>query len=149
MMPTSEDFAYLAGMIDGEGTITLHRHRQHKRIDWQYRPRVLVVNTHRGVLDSLGQRFGGKVTIQTRHEFNKTLFMWRIIAMDDIHRVLTGCLPYLIVKRERAVLMLEFAAERISRRIGPCRAEKYTEVEPRIHAQIKILNATTRAKVAA
>jgi hypothetical protein len=142
-MPNSDDFAYLAAMIDGEGSISLYRHRQYKRNDWQYRPRVLVVNTHRGLVDSLQQRFGGSALLQARRPHTKHLYMWRVIGMEDIQRILTGCMPYMIVKRDRASLLLAFVEERLSHRVGRVWNGRYSDIELQIHKQIAVLNART------
>lgn len=140
-MPTATEFAYLAGLIDGEGTVALHRHPQYKRDRIQYRPRVLVVNTHRGVLEHLRTVFGGSITMQTKGITD--LYQWRVVGMADVKRILDGCMPFLIIKRERAEHLLRFVQGRLECRRGA----PYTAEDEAIYQCIRSLNVRGAAAV--
>src|SRR6266487_2106264 len=59
------ELAYLAAMIDGEGTLSIHKVRKYQRTGptdhLRYRLVLQVSNTHRGLMDWLLARFGGRV----------------------------------------------------------------------------------------
>lgn len=87
---------YIAGMIDGEGSIAYQisyvEHRSYS---------VCIANTDRSVMDWL-LRFGGKVT--TRHRPpHRDCYHWRIHAKQDVVALLEAVLPYLIIKRGLAL----------------------------------------------
>lgn len=89
-----EDFAYAAGVIDGEGTITLaYRHST----ETYRRPVVSVSSTTRELLDFLQQTFKGTIvshkTYQSHHKPN---WSWRLVDIKAIQFV-SNVLPYLKV----------------------------------------------------
>lgn len=67
---------YLAGLIDGEGTIALAR--ETKSSPYRY-PAITVSNTSRAIIDWLVQEYGGIVVIQKKYaEHHKQAWNWRI-----------------------------------------------------------------------
>lgn len=117
-MQKSTDLAYLAGIIDGEGTITLTKNNRSdafRRID------VSVANTDRALIDWLKAEFGGKVrTRASRKSHWKTGYEWRVGA-DQALRLLKRIRRYLRIKRPRADLICARWAE-VTR-------QRYTESE--------------------
>jgi excisionase family DNA binding protein len=63
-----------------------------------------------------------------------------MIAMDDIKIILDGCLSFLIIKRDRDNLLIEFVNERIMSRVGLKYSPPYTQIEPMLYEKIKTLN---------
>ena len=57
------DFAYLAGIVDGEGTVSIHRNvtRRKGRIFVGYQPQLTISNTDLRMLEPLQGRFGGHI----------------------------------------------------------------------------------------
>lgn len=99
------DFAYLAGIIDGEGTITLSYNSKN---DAFRRLFVSVANTDCGLINWLQERFGGKVRARAVHNpKHRPAFEWRI-EQDHALRVLKNLSTFLRVesKRRRAEYIL-------------------------------------------
>src|SRR4051794_20740972 len=61
-IPTSEaDLGYIAGLVDGEGSITIIRRKSNNKVC------VSIVNTHRPVLEWLVETVGGCLTGKHRN----------------------------------------------------------------------------------
>jgi hypothetical protein len=97
----NEKAAYLAGIIDGEGTVYAQRIRSGFNI------RVYVVSTDVRLIRWLEQNFGGLVySRQSKlHPEWKTKWEW-VVDKAGTTKVLSLVLPYLIIKREQAELGL-------------------------------------------
>jgi hypothetical protein len=96
-----EDLAYLAGIIDGEGTIGLYWHKARD----SYRVKIYVVNTCKNLIDWLGSVFGGYV-YERKHNQWKTRYEWHL--GEDSMDLLESLIPYLKVKKGQANVILEF-----------------------------------------
>lgn len=95
----SERLAYMAGIVDGEGCITIHSTRGYFGLE------IYVVNTYKPLLDWVESLFGGatylhKVKTSPRWD-------WQIRGKDAQDLLIT-LLPYLIVKRNQAELAIAF-----------------------------------------
>lgn len=107
-MWTDTQIAYLAGIIDGEGTIYVQVRKRGECFD--YFPRFQVVNTDRGLMEWIHSTFGGILVQKDRSKHSKK---WRLQyqwftsrgVMDDL---LKKVIPYLICKKPHALAMLEF-----------------------------------------
>jgi len=109
-MSTDLENAYFAGILDGEGTIALKRshdtlHRKHTH----YYPGVMITNTHKGVCDLAKEIYGGCVYERKswRHTGYKPCFQW-LIGSRMADSFLRLVLPYLIIKKDQAELVLTF-----------------------------------------
>ena len=98
--------AYLAGIIDGEGTIGFYQ-RSNGYGSAYY---VAVWNTDLELITWVHENFGGKFWTQLRNGPLGTKPLYRVIWNKRIHiiAVLEQVLPFLIVKKERANDMLGF-----------------------------------------
>jgi hypothetical protein len=119
---TAIDLSWLAGIWDGEGTISVRKN--HKNC--QYSPRLQVVNTNPAMIrkiceifDSLNVRYylyekkqsPGAVLRATRQ-------CWALHVQTLSHGaiLLNALLPYLVAKREQAILLKRFIDSRLYRR---------------------------------
>ena len=108
-MPTDLENAYFAGLLDGEGSVALKRshdlHRKHNH----YYPSVTITNTHKGVCDLAKEIYGGCVYERKSPSRNgyKPLFDW-LLSSRMADGFLRLVLPYLIIKKEQAQLVLTF-----------------------------------------
>ena len=103
-----EEITYLAGIIDGEGTIYLQRLIRNSYINWY--PRFQIVNTNVNLMMWIHKTFGGHLYGKDRSNHNKNWkyqYEW-CTNRKIIDLLLPKILPYLIVKKEQAELMLEF-----------------------------------------
>lgn len=101
-MPTEVELAYLAGIIDGEGTITLTRGLKSDR----FRALVMsVANTDLSMINYLKDTYGGRTSKRNRltATHHMAAFDWRVERRKAVE-LLEGIYPYLRneVKRDRA-----------------------------------------------
>jgi hypothetical protein len=97
---------YLAGLIDGEGAVTILHYRSESR--FRSHISVLVTMCDREPLDAIATRFGTRVlTLPRRNSRWRTAYRWQSqgVAAENLLRAI---LPYLIVKRQQAELALAF-----------------------------------------
>lgn len=106
---------YIAGIIDGEGSIMLvgARHKsfmeQYKRRYPSYYPTLRVGMIEREPLDLLVEITGkGKVAQEKSYHRQRPMHRWTVYRKDDVYKVLKMIEPHLIVKRKQAQLLLEY-----------------------------------------
>lgn len=98
------DYHYLAGLVDGEGCIQLSPSNKGKYR--KYYPRLSVTNTHLPVLEMLVATYGGAIHgPKFSRQATKPCYDWRITG-DKAREVLTKLEPLLIIKKEKAQLVL-------------------------------------------
>jgi hypothetical protein len=101
--------AYVAAMIDGEGVVTLGKARSSGSLrEWTYRPRVIVTNSHEGVIEFLREVTGLGHTYRyaqpQRPEWS-TMLRWQVTS-NACRLLLTEVRDYLVIKRRQADLIL-------------------------------------------
>jgi len=96
------DLAYAAGVIDGEGCISL------SKTAFSYSLQLSVHNTDKRLIDWLQFKFGGGVYdhVPANGKRKKT-YAWTITG-SAVKPILVEVLRYLIVKKEEAKLALDF-----------------------------------------
>lgn len=103
---TSTDWAYLAGIIDGEGCIGVYWDKSSKT----YKLTLAISSTSVEWLIALQEKFGlGNVHVQ-KHKAKKN---WKLqahwsLTHSHAQEILRGCLPYLGIKKSQAELALTF-----------------------------------------
>jgi hypothetical protein len=98
------DLAYIAGIVDGEGSIRSGGRSTKGRVKnrwegWQ----VSVANTDAALMQYLG-RIGGRV-YGNRHVgplSKKPIYSWSVYRLDEVLALLKAIRPYLIIKRGKA-----------------------------------------------
>lgn len=130
-MSDKAKYSYLAGILDGEGCITIGAGKKETCIN--YNAIILVQNTSKVLIDWLQSRFGGQVYLSKKlTEKTKAAWMWRITKKKEIELLLLAVLPYLIIKKEQAKVLLAFV------RLG---SDAMPELRAIYHTQLRILNA--------
>ena len=109
--------AYIAGIIDGEGTIGLTKHKERRTLrGWNYEPYIMVSNTSKSIMEYLKEVTGiGYYWSKTYKNMNrgwKVPFAWQTGARREIISLLEQILPYLVIKKRHAVLLLEYVKMR-------------------------------------
>ncbi len=110
---TELEKSYLAGLIDGEGSVTIT-----KRMRWattgtyQYNLQVIVSNTSLKLLGWLKQKLPGAGSY-THNRFSEAHPHWRLSFTFQLNgkgawEFLKLIEPYLVIKKEQAVLGIEF-----------------------------------------
>lgn len=114
-MLTDAEAGYLAGIIDGEGSI----HIRYKKPDLSYPVgdrrrwgawacRITVNNTNADLIEWLQEKFPAhRVAYAIKNPKHKPLHEWRILGKKAAP-VLEAALPYLVIKRRQAEIALEF-----------------------------------------
>jgi hypothetical protein len=115
-MSKQSDAAYLAGFMDGEGSISIvktygiKRHVNGDKVkNIRFHLHMKIANTNRGVLDWICGKFGGQVYAKKECSSQwKPRFDWVLIGNKNMERVLLAILPYLHIKHRQALIALEF-----------------------------------------
>lgn len=105
-----EILAYMAGIIDGEGTLSIRKRRNGKKTIYLH-PQIQVSNTDKTLIDWIGVQFDGHVGIHRPasydHNGYKTLHRWTLSSIDEIKELLEAIGPYLIIKKIHSEILLE------------------------------------------
>lgn len=103
--PTHLQCAYLAGLIDGEGSIII-KHKNHR----QYSILLTIYNSHEPVLQWVTSHFGCGFVCTQRNQRDRDqvpVYAWTSASFRAYH-VLRATLPYLIIKKAQAEIVIEF-----------------------------------------
>jgi hypothetical protein len=104
--------AYMAGIIDGEGSIIMNYNKP------KTNPAILVANTHKGVLDWIQEKFtagGLAVTYRNRHNPKwQDVYQLHIHGVKNVYDILTAIEPYLIIKKEKSIRARKFLKDKYS-----------------------------------
>jgi hypothetical protein len=122
------EIAWAAGFLDGEGSFLIHRVKSKSpAASVLHRPLISVAQTgNPECLRRLRRLFTGHVVQATRKtSAGRTFFMWRLDSARELRRAIPRLLPYLIVKRAEAELVLELAERVAPRPVGPKRLTEF------------------------
>jgi len=98
--------SYLAGIIDGEGTINIYKG---KRSRSEYNLRFYVVNTDKRMIEWLKANFGGLVYSRKSKEHPDWRKKWEwVLDKKQVDLILKDIIPFLQIKKEQANLALKF-----------------------------------------
>lgn len=98
MLPKPEELAYVAGFVDGEGCFSIGKNGSVS---------LGIVNTSRCTLEFVLKVLGAGVIQDRKQKVNKRQYIFRSYGencMDAVHLLL----PYLIEKRDQALLLIEY-----------------------------------------
>lgn len=120
---TPTEWAYLAGIVDGEGTITILRVSKRRGQTHILQPKIDVTNTSERLLRWLGEKVDMRVNGRTKPLKSGDITFKRppAVCYDiqiwgyRVYHVLTGIEPYLIIKREQAHFVKAFIESRTAR----------------------------------
>jgi len=102
------DLAYIAGIVDGEGYIIIHRYHSHRARKLRgFTIRVGVNNTNEWLIVYLQLNFGGTKYVTQHDPKWKPVWNWHIEA-NKAYEFLKLVLPYLHLKKPQAELAIEF-----------------------------------------
>jgi hypothetical protein len=107
---------YLAGLIDSDGCITICMSCNPSG-NKSYSLVIKITNTNRHLMKWLVRNFGGSYTQNCAHngfKLKSIVFDWRCPAPNQ-EALLLGILPHLIIKKDKALIGLEFRRTEILR----------------------------------
>ena len=137
------DWAYLAGVLDSDGCVTIGKSDSKGRS--YYRLCVHITNTSRELIDWLATFFGGTIYLSNPNSPKHYKSAWRwSVRGRDASPILWGVLPYLRVKRERAELGLQFI--KTMDRSPQLLTDKQVKQRERIHAILRSMNQLGRVR---
>jgi len=118
---TDIEWAYLAGILDGEGCIALNKQRTKRngKVYSYYTLFVTVGNTDYSLIKWLSDTFGGKYYPSTRKENRRQVWTW-CVASQKAEDMLNHVRKYMIVKKDQAELAIVF--RNTYKGIRPCMA---------------------------
>lgn len=113
---TIAELAYAAGIVDGEGCISVNASDSPTRSNAACCLRVYVVNTDEGLIDWFIAKFGGRKREIPQSERDMSSFhskqitwTWALRCSGDVAEFLTAILPYVRVKKKQCALGVAFA----------------------------------------
>ena len=109
-MNDKPNWSYLAGLIDGEGSICLLKNREHRQSDgFVLTLNIGITNTYLPLMKWLVSNFGGVYyTRSSKNPRHSDRYDWYPKGRRNKEELLLSILPYLIIKREQALIGLEF-----------------------------------------
>lgn len=103
--------AYLAGIIDGEGSISMDFRRNTYRLS--------IGNTDKALLNWIYDRLGGAIRLKEKKEGRKPMYYWVCNQMYIVFSILSAVEPYLIVKKGKAKEAFDSLWQRIRPYLEP------------------------------
>ena len=104
---TENILSYFAGIVDGEGSIGIAKCKGESNgyiRQYRYRPFFSITNTHLPMLQYLKKHFGGSIAYSDERTqcYNMTF------SANKIREILPELIPYLLIKKKQAEIVLEF-----------------------------------------
>jgi len=138
---TPDKRAYLAGFIDGEGTITVSVKKFNanpKHGGSPLTPIITITNTNKEIIDHFHAILYGS-TIKIHNGINphdKDVWVLQIAKLMDVKALLEQIMHHLIIKRKHAKLLLEFCNLRLN--------DKWIRYNPRLFEIAKEIRKLNR-----
>lgn len=141
-------FAYMAGVIDSDGSIHIERVTDKRNGNYQYTVRVQVQLTSKEMIEWFADKFNGPMRkrqyIYPRPASSpkrKDMYIWRISSQHAID-FLKKIEPYLLLKKPRAAVAIAmedtFLDKKMSR--NPSVVKEKKKMKEKLFQQLKILN---------
>ncbi len=130
---TDVEAAYLAGLFDGEGSVTFRYYKTKPRMRaafFRSNFQIRISNTNYPTIKWLHQTFGGLIIRGKQYPTNpvknmKTGYQWQLTA--NPFKFLHAIQPYLRIKRERVDLILSY--ESLKTKKGPRSSEEKKKLQ--------------------
>ena len=102
---------YIAGIVDGEGCISIHVNRARAARFANQQPRVVmqlaVSNCYKPLIDALHQQFGGTINRHQDYHNPNARPNWRwCLSEQAACKLVSKLFPYLFIKAKQAALLL-------------------------------------------
>jgi len=147
MTDIEKNWGYVAGFLDADGSLTLMKRLNRNKRTSRLEPRITFHNSCKPALEQIQKIIGcGWVSLDKRkHKYRKKcMYTLTVTNFKDISRILCHCLPYLVVKKDRARLLLNFCRIRLAKadltHKHPWNTTSYGEEELNIFKEMKRLN---------
>lgn len=109
LVASPTDLAYLAGLIDGEGSISIIKHNERvsdevRRV--RYRLRLYITNSNRPMMDWIVAHFGGWTSAVTKPS-GTIVYRW-VASGNSVEGILRLAQPYMISKRPHVDVAIRY-----------------------------------------
>lgn len=104
LLPTKEDYAYIAGLIDAEGSFSIFKRA--KSGNGLYTSTARISNTDGSIFPWLGHRFGGNTSLTERDGRDEGC--WSMTGQEQRINTMLAIIPYLVIKKQRAIIFLQW-----------------------------------------
>jgi hypothetical protein len=134
------ELAYLAGIIDGEGSIYVQGRIRFKSI--HYFPRFQIVNTDRKLMEWIHKTFGGLIYDKCRKKHNpkwKMQIEW-FTTRGLLDQLLPLIIPFLVTKKEHALILIEFRKTYVKKFGSQGVPKEIQDFRIDCHNRLKLLN---------
>jgi hypothetical protein len=102
------NYAYLAGMMDGDGSIALYKRKDYRtQTGFSFTPKMRISAVSKLHLEKLQEIFGGSIDNGYKNHLSKNLVYNLGWSSNQIRDLLPKIEPYLILKKKEANLLLE------------------------------------------
>lgn len=130
-MTKRNDISYLAGIIDGEGCISITHNKKRK----SYRLRISITSTDKILLDWVQERYGG-YTYERKKQLphHKRKYEWSLFPNCQQKIFLELLADTLLIKKDRALLGLELI------KLSGQRGDEVREKREKIRLSLSWLN---------
>jgi hypothetical protein len=107
---TVPEAAYVAGIIDGEGSLQLIPQKaRHNNTGIEFLIRVTIANTNKGLIDWLHERIGGYVSVH-KQDFRRRALYELHLNPRLTRQLLPQVAPLLVAKKEEVAILLKAAS---------------------------------------
>ena len=128
-LANKEELSYLAGIVDGEGSIMIVKQTQSTKKNPSYALLLTVSSTDKILCDWIQQRFGGNVIhCRSGNEKWKTAYRWQIRSWGAL-MILESISPFLIIKKIKADYGICFQQRRRKPGVGGITQEEIKKYE--------------------
>jgi len=145
-----EEIAYLAGIVDGEGSIYIGAFSSNPKTGApHYQTNIEVTNTDIGLIDWLVNVFGGRrasyTAKQTPKNSRRAVYRW-MASGDRCTHLCEIMMPYLVIKKRQAEIMLQMRATfkhtgaQKGRQGTPAVSQEILEIRKRLEAEMRALH---------
>ena len=116
-----KQLAYIAGVLDGEGTILVGKYPRKGNRNLAYRGFLAIGNTHVPLLQFIKGVIGGKIIMQKKSsgDYAGSICYSLSLTTNEIRKWLPELLPFLIVKKEQAEVLLAFLEKQANNASAP------------------------------
>lgn len=108
MVASITDIAYAAGLLDGEGCVTITRHKDNRDGYIRYLPYITITNTNIRMVEWLVPAFGGSYTIARHYGKWNDCYTWYLCTWDSVREFIGSVRPFIQIKCQQIELLIGF-----------------------------------------
>jgi hypothetical protein len=143
------DNKYLAGLYDGEGSLTIHKRKLSKNTTYGYvfQPKIRIGMTGaEELIKNIQARFGGTFHLRSYGNKYKDLLNLNIASEKNILKFIKEVSPYLIIKKGQAEIIEEFYSKATKQKDWKSQKMPQAEMERRFGLYLEIQKLNMKCK---